>query len=102
MPTRNVNLTEHDDQFVEKQVKAGHYQNASEVLRAGLRLLEQQEHTEAEKLKVLKKLAKEGFASLDRGECLVIQGEDSLHEVIRHCRNPNQLRTVRPGASMSL
>ena len=33
MPTRNVNLTDHDDQFVESQVSAGRYQNASEVMR---------------------------------------------------------------------
>ena len=37
MPTRNVNLTDHYDQFVEGQVSAGRYQNASEVMRAGLR-----------------------------------------------------------------
>ena len=33
MPTRNVNLTDHYDQFVESQVSAGRYQNASEVMR---------------------------------------------------------------------
>lgn len=82
MPTRNINLTEHYADFVEKQVKAGHFQNASEVLRAGLRLLEQQTRAETEKLKVLRKLAQEGFASLDQGQGLVISSENVLKEAI--------------------
>ena len=40
MPTRNVNLTDELDRFVAKKVKTGRYQNASEVVRAGLRTLE--------------------------------------------------------------
>jgi antitoxin ParD1/3/4 len=36
MPTRNINLTEHSDRFVNEQVEAGRYKNASEVFRAGL------------------------------------------------------------------
>ena len=37
MPTRNVNLTDELDRFVAKKVKTGRYENASEVVRAGLR-----------------------------------------------------------------
>jgi len=40
MPTRNINLTDHFDRFVQRQIDIGQYKNASEVLRAGLRLLE--------------------------------------------------------------
>jgi antitoxin ParD1/3/4 len=43
MATRNVVLTEAQDALVERLVAAGRYQNASEVLRSGLRLLEEQE-----------------------------------------------------------
>lgn len=43
MPTRNINLTDHFDRFIEAGIAAGRYQNASEVVRAALRLLEQQE-----------------------------------------------------------
>lgn len=42
MPTRNVYLSSEQDSFVEDQIKAGDFQNASEVVRAGLRLLEEQ------------------------------------------------------------
>ena len=39
MPTRNVNLTEHFDRFIETGVSSGRFSNASEVVREGLRLL---------------------------------------------------------------
>jgi antitoxin ParD1/3/4 len=37
MPTRNVNLTEHLDRFVDRQVSSGRYSNASEIVREALR-----------------------------------------------------------------
>ena len=42
--TRNVSLPTHQDQFVESMVSAGRYRTASEVVRDGLRLLEEAEH----------------------------------------------------------
>ena len=39
MATRNINLTDALDRFVAEQIEGGSYQNASEVVRAGLRLL---------------------------------------------------------------
>ena len=41
MATRNVELTSAQDALVERLVASGRYQNASEVLRSGLRLLEE-------------------------------------------------------------
>jgi antitoxin ParD1/3/4 len=43
MPTRNVNLTKELDGFIAYQVKSGRYENASEVVRDGLRILERAE-----------------------------------------------------------
>ena len=43
MPTRNVNLTEELDRFVLTKVRSGRYENASEVVRAALRMLEREE-----------------------------------------------------------
>jgi antitoxin ParD1/3/4 len=82
MPTRNINLTELYDQFVEEQVETGRYKNASEVLRAGLRLLQQQTQTEEEKLTLLKKLATDGFRSLDQGQGLSVVSENGLRTVV--------------------
>lgn len=43
MATRNVVLTPQQDEYVQALVASGRYQNASEALRAGLRLLEAEE-----------------------------------------------------------
>lgn len=43
MATRNVVLTEAQSDLVDRLVSSGRYQNASEALRAGLRLLERDE-----------------------------------------------------------
>jgi len=68
MPTRNVVLTEYQTELIETLVKSGRYQNASEVLRDGLRLVEQREAEDAGKLKALRAAACVGVGVLDRGE----------------------------------
>jgi antitoxin ParD1/3/4 len=82
MPTRNVNLTEHFDQFIAEEIDAGRYRNASEVMRAGLRLLEQRMQEEQEKLALLRTLASEGFQQLDQGQGIEIKSEQQLAEYI--------------------
>ena len=62
MPTRNVVLTERQEALLEALVKSGRYQNASEVLRDGLRLVEQREAEDAGKLKALRAAARAGLA----------------------------------------
>lgn len=63
MPTRNVNLTEELDSFVLSKVKDGRYENASEVVRASLRLLEREEREYEAKLTALRAAIEEGMAS---------------------------------------
>lgn len=65
MPTRNVNLTEELDRFVEEKVAGGRYSNASEVVRAALRLLEREEQEYAEKLAALREAIAAADASPD-------------------------------------
>ncbi|MGC1495430.1 MAG: type II toxin-antitoxin system ParD family antitoxin [Sulfitobacter sp.] len=43
MATKNVVLTDHQEELVAGLVASGRYQNASEAMRAGLRLLEREE-----------------------------------------------------------
>jgi antitoxin ParD1/3/4 len=68
MPTRNVVLTERQEELIEGLIKSGRYQNASEVLRHGLRLVEQSESDDAGRLEALRTAAGTGISALDRGE----------------------------------
>ena len=78
MPTRNINLTEHFDHFVERQVSSGRYSNASEIVREALRLLEEQEQERAAKLQMLRQAAKQGFVEIDQGKGIVLKGKKAL------------------------
>jgi antitoxin ParD1/3/4 len=78
MPTRNINLTEHFDQFVTAEIESGRYSNASEVLRAGLRLLERQKEEDEQRLERLRALAQEGFSQLDQGLGIRLNGREEI------------------------
>jgi antitoxin ParD1/3/4 len=78
MPTRNVVLTERQEELIEALVKSGRYQNASEVLRDGLRLVEQREAEDEGKLKALRAAARVGVSALDRGE---FKGFESIRDL---------------------
>ena len=67
MATRNVVLSQHQHALVESLVESGRYQNASEVLREGLRLLERQEAEDAAKLVILRGAVAEGWSQLAAG-----------------------------------
>ena len=55
----SITLGEHFDSFVNEQIKNGRYASTSELVRAGLRLLEEEET----KLAALRKLLDEGEGS---------------------------------------
>ncbi|WP_416308064.1 type II toxin-antitoxin system ParD family antitoxin [Neptunicella sp. SCSIO 80796] len=55
----SISLGNHFDQFVAQQVADGRYGSVSEVIRAGLRKLEDEE----QKLKTLRSLIQDGIAS---------------------------------------
>lgn len=61
---KTISLTAKDDQFISAQIEAGEYGNASEVVRAGLRLLEQEQL----KLAALRQAIAEGDAAYARGD----------------------------------
>ena len=55
----SVSLGNHFEEFVDDKVSQGRFKNASEVIRAGLRLLEEEEN----KLQFLKTAVQEGINS---------------------------------------
>lgn len=68
MPTRNVVLTEHQHEFIDALVQSGRYQNASEVLRDGLRLVEERDQRHATALAALRAAIAEGFDDIAAGD----------------------------------
>jgi antitoxin ParD1/3/4 len=63
MPTRNVSLTKELERFVTTKVESGRFENASEVVRAGLRALEREEQEYEAKLAALRAAIKIGDES---------------------------------------
>ena len=82
MGTRNVVLTETQDRLVERLIASGRFQNASEVLRAGLRLLEEQEAETAE----LRARLAEGLEEARRGDLAPGSGEDAIRRAFARAR----------------
>ena len=79
--TLNVSLTPELEDFVTGRVASGRYLTASEVVREGLRLLEERQHLHDEALAGVRQKIEEGLASLDRGEGL--DGESVLAKLER-------------------
>lgn len=82
MPTRNINLTDHLDRFIETEVGSGRYGNASEVVREGLRLMESRRREEQAKLKWLRGAVKQGLAEIERGEGIEFASLDELDQAL--------------------
>mgnify|MGYP001217400637 CR=1 FL=1 len=64
----NVSLTKELEELVSGKVKTGLYQTASEVIREGLRLLEERDRLYHLRLEELRRDVKLGLDQLDRGE----------------------------------
>ena len=78
MTTKNISLTEHYADLVDSLVNSGKYKNASEVVREGLRLLEQRAAEDDRRLELLKHLADGGFRQLDQGEGVRLGTENQI------------------------
>ena len=72
----NVSLTE---ELVQRKVASGRYTSASEVVRAGLRLLEQEDEARAARLVAMRAEVRAGIDQAERGELL--DGEEAIARV---------------------
>ncbi|HEY1950018.1 MAG TPA: hypothetical protein VGG97_23615 [Bryobacteraceae bacterium] len=73
MPTRNVNLTDRLDRFIE----------ASEVVCECLRLLEQREQENQAKLEWLRSAAKAGFDAVERGDYVTLHSGSEVEKLVQ-------------------
>lgn len=78
MPSRNIHLTDHFDTFVTDALQSGRYKNASEVVRAGLRLLEQQDQEDAAKIDALRQAVQEGLDDYENGKFDVMESDEDI------------------------
>lgn len=68
--TLNVSLTPELEELITDRVDSGRYLSASEVVREGLRLLEERDRVRDEALAEVRQKIEAGIASLDRGEAM--------------------------------
>lgn len=78
MPTRNVVITDHQADFIEHLVDSGRYQNASEVLREGLRKVETEEKEARARLKALREAVRVGIADVDAGRYRTFESPEQI------------------------
>ena len=64
----NISLTKELEELVSNKVESGRYHSASEVVREGLRLLEEQDMLKNARLGQLKKEVQIGIDQMNRGE----------------------------------
>ena len=64
----NVHLTPELEHLVQKKVRSGRYNSASEVVREALRLMEQKDELRTVQLQELRSRIDKGLAQAERGE----------------------------------
>lgn len=89
MPTRNVLLTDRQEKLISELVGAGRYQNASEIIREGLRLVEEREadiegSAWLEHLGLLKE-------QVERGEAATVSFEKAERHMLRQLGEPDDV-----------
>jgi len=96
MPTRNVVLTDRQAEFVEKLVSSGRYQNASEVLRDGLRLVERRDAEDAIRLKALREAVKAGIADAEAGRYVAFESSATLRRHLKTVADKAVAASTKP------
>ena len=89
----NVSLTPELENLIEQKVKAGMYNSASEVIRAGLRLLQEHEEIKYFSLKDLQYEVRKALEQIKRGE--VIDGEEVFRELRERNLNLQKAKTKK-------
>jgi antitoxin ParD1/3/4 len=99
MPT-SVALTPHFESLTQRLVSSGRYNNVSEVVRDGLRLLESRVQEESAKLAALRDAAKLGFGAIERGESLALRTDQDIAGFVQQAGR--KAKTTAVAASTAL
>ena len=83
MPTRNLVLTDHQVWLVEGLVVSARYQNVSEVLREGIRLVERQDAEHEARLRALREAVGAGIADVNAGDFRRLDAPEPLRDHLR-------------------
>ncbi len=87
MPTRNISLSDQFDGFIAASIEEGRYGNASEVVREGLRLLQQREAEDKAKIEWLRSAVQEGVDAIERGEFVTLHSSEEISSHLRGLRS---------------
>jgi antitoxin ParD1/3/4 len=80
----NISLTPELEHMVDEKVKTGRYASASEVIREGLRLLEEQDQLKLKRLVEVQRKIDRGIEQLDKG--LGIPGSEARARLRRRTK----------------
>lgn len=86
MPTRNISLSDQFDSFIASGIEEGRYGNASEVVREGLRLLQQREAEDKAKIEWLRSAVQEGIDAVERGDYIVLNSHEEINDMMDDIR----------------
>jgi len=80
-----ISLTPELEAYIASKVRSGRYKSVSEVVREGLRLLEEQDQLEQLRRERLRQLIDEGRADLQAGRSVVLD-EDEMRAIKAEAR----------------
>jgi antitoxin ParD1/3/4 len=85
--TRSSHFPTKFDSFISVGIEEGRYSNASEVVREGLRLLQQREAEDRAKIEWLRGAVQEGVDAIERGEYVTLRSPEEIASHLRGLRN---------------
>ena len=96
MPTRNISLSDQFETFIASSIEEGRYGNASEVVREGLRLLQQREAEDKAKIEWLRSAVQEGVDAMERGDYIVLDTDQDIDAMMNDLRSKRSSRAAEP------
>jgi antitoxin ParD1/3/4 len=91
----NVSLTPELEQYVNGKVRSGLYHSASEVVRAGLRLLKEKDEIHQKKLQELRREIQIGIDQAERGQVSAVSKQTLVEIKAGGSKRPTRSRKAK-------